>query len=339
METRSQGNNNSIIDNTQAETALSIVPDNGLTLLDIVPKDILKNVLVQKLDTISLSRFSSVNGFAYGLFQPVLLQRKKRELEKHVERSEKAQVERLLSMGPRFELSYLHDLCQRVLLDRDIDLLQVIIKVRPEILDSIEIPEQFLDESNTYNFSNIAAALDSEDENGFAKAWDQFLADLYRINREKGFPFQALLDAHKYYDENCDRHDPEVCIEFNVRVIGALHRISPAWFKKALATGITDIFYNDKACGDTFTLQSGECIDPELEVHDKGLAIEFFVNITGHARNLDNKRGWRHVIDTDIMRGFFNQKQQRLMELLEAKQKRLAPGSEDNNQSKKQRIG
>jgi hypothetical protein len=247
------------------------------TLLDI-SSDLLNNEVAKpdNLDTKSLISLSSVNKYAQsGLFKPAFFQ----HLKKGIQRSAKKQVELLLKINLNFDASHLRALCQKVLREGDIDLLKVLTKGREAVLKEIELPKKLIDETNTYDFSAVIAAIES------GKSIEDVLAkmrtDLERIVKEKGFPFQALLNAYEIYDKKFDPWTAEQCKIFSVKVVGYLQRLSPAWLKKALATGIYNITEEGKACGDTFILQRGESIDPATDAPNKGLGFDFCVNIVG----------------------------------------------------------
>ena len=250
--------------------------DTRTTLLDL-PSDILNKEVAKpgNLDTQSLINLRKVNKRANQLFKPAFFQ----YLKKYIQRSAKTQVQALLTMHLNFDVDHLRDAFRAALRFGDIDLCKVIVKGREDILKQIEIPKKLVDEKNTYDFSAVVAAIESGQN--VEEILAKMRTDLDKIVKEKGFPFQALLNAYEIYDKNYDPWTIGQCKLFSVKVIGYLQRLSPAWLKKALAKGIYNIPENGKMCGDTFTLQSGESIDPAREVPNSGLGFYFCVNIFG----------------------------------------------------------
>lgn len=269
--------------------------DTRTTTLLNLPSEILNNEMAKpdNLDTRSVINVSLANKYTYQLFKPTLLQR----LKKYIERSAKKQVEVLLKIHPNFDVSHLRNIFLAALKDRDIDLLKVLTKGREAVLKEIELPKKLVDETNTYDFSAVVAAIESGQN--VEEALAKMRTDLDKIVKEKGFPFQALLDAYENYDKKYDPWTIEQCKLFSVKVIGYLQRLSPAWLKKALATGIYNIIEKGQACGDTFTLKSGESIDPAKDVPNSGLGFDFCVNIFGVAFaggwDVDHARGYTAV--------------------------------------------
>ncbi|MBX3710236.1 MAG: hypothetical protein KIT56_11395 [Gammaproteobacteria bacterium] len=282
------------------------------TLLDL-PSDTLNNEVAKpaNLDTGSVINLSLANKNTYQLFKPTLLQR----LKKYIERSAKKQVEGLLKIHLDFDPSHLLDLCQRVLRQGDIDLLKVITKGEAVLLQQIDLPKKLVDETNTYDFSAVVAAieLDQNVEEVLAK----MRTDLDKIVKEKRFPFQAMLNAYEIYDKKYNPWTVEQCKVFSIKVIGYLQRLSPAWLKKALATGIYNITEAGKPCGDTFILQSGESIDATKGC-TKGLGFDFCVDRYG--RGIGGSVGWGGWRGTawdrePFLKNYLEQKQQSLVNL------------------------
>jgi hypothetical protein len=254
------------------------------TLLDI-PSDTLTNEVANpdNLDIQSLINLSSVNKYARsGLFKPAFFQ----HLKKYIERSAKKQVESLLRINLNFDASHLRALCQKVLREGDIDLLKVLTKGREDVLKQIELPNKLVDENNTYDFSDVIAAIESGQN--VEEVLAKMRTDLERIVKEKGFPFQAMLNAYEIYDKKYDPWTAEQCKIFSVKVIGYLQRLSPAWLKKALATGIYNITKEGKACGDAFILQSGESIDAAKDVPNRGLGFDLKNYLEQKQQSLEN---------------------------------------------------
>lgn len=283
---------------------------NNRTLLDLSSDTLNQVTKSENLDIQSLINLRRVNKRAYGLFQPTFSQ----HLKKYVERSAKKQVETLLSMHLNFDAGHLCDAFHTALRLGDIDLCKVIARGREDILEQIEIPKKLVDESNSYDFSAVVAAISSGQnrEEAFAK----FRTDLDNIVKDKGFPFQALLNAYETYDENTRYLHYPWTIEqyklFIVKVLGYLQRLSPAWLRKELATGIKQIKEQGKVCGDTFTLKTGESTDPN--VPNSGLGFDFGVTLLGGAVSWHGER---------LLGGFTSRSYHYMKDYLELKQQRL----------------
>ena len=166
------------------------------TLLDL-DSDILTYGVAKpdNLDTRSLMNLVQVNNRAYQLFKPTLFQR---YLKKHIERSAQKQVEELLNYL-KFDFNHLRDAFLMAFRLGDIDLCKMIAKGREDVLKQIELPKKIVDEKNTYDFSAVVAAIESGQNVEAVLA--QFRTDLDEIVKEKGFPIQALFDAHEIYDK------------------------------------------------------------------------------------------------------------------------------------------
>lgn len=246
------------------------------TLLDLDSQTLFDEVAKQaNLDAGSVINVSLANRYTYQLFKPTLLQ----HLKKYAERSAKKQVEGLLNIHLNFDSAHLRDICLTVLKLGDIDILKVITKGREHVLTQIRIPVNLVDITNMYDFTAVVAAIDS-DQN-VDSVLEKMRTELDNIVKEKGFPFQAMLDAYEIYDKQFNPWTREQCELFTVNVIGYLQRLSPAWLKKGLATGIYNITEAKQACGDTLILKSGESIDVEKDVPNIGIGFDFCVDIFG----------------------------------------------------------
>lgn len=242
-------------------------------LLNLAP-DTLRNEVAKpdNLDTGSVINLSLANQYTYQLFKPTLLQR----LKKYVERSAKKQVKALLNIHLDFDVSHLRNIFLAALKERDIDLCKAITGRRKDVLEQIELPKKLIDETNTYDFSAVVAAIESG--KNVEEALAKMRIDLDKIVKEKGFPFQAMLEAYEIFDKKRSWTLEQNKL-FCVKVIGYLQRLSPAWLKKTLVTGIHNITENGMTCGDDFILESGESLDPASYVPNKGLGFDFCVNI------------------------------------------------------------
>ena len=254
------------------------------TLLDLAPYT-LRDELAKpgNLDTGSVINLSLANKYTYQLFKPTLFLR----LKKYVERSAKRQVEALLKIHSDFDVSDLRNIFLAALKDRDIDMCKAITEVRKDVLEQIELPKKFVVETNTYDFSAVVSAIESR--NNVEEVLAKMRTDLDKIVKEKGFPFQALLDAYEIYDNKFDPWINKRGKLFSIKVLGYLQRLSPDWLKKALATGVYHIAAQGKmVCANNYRLQSGESIDPARAVPNKGLGFDFCVNIMGNGRVVES---------------------------------------------------
>lgn len=246
------------------------------------------------------------------LFQPKPLD----SLKHHIERSDKERVEDLLKQYQNLNMTDLLDLSQRALNRGDIEIIKVITKVREDILKIMTIPKKLFDETNTYDFSNLIAAIESG--KNVEEALKKFREDIDNIVEKKGFPFQALIDAYKICDSkplgwcwdkpiNPNAWYAEELIPLSKNVIGYFHRVAPDWLKKELATGFYYIAENVKKCGDTFELNycPGQFIDPKNAVPNSGLGFDFCVGMLGYSTRLIGEHGAK---ESKIIEEYFRKK-------------------------------
>lgn len=240
------------------------------TFLKLSP-DLLKQELTNDLDVQSLINFTLINRRAHSLLKPTSLAYQ--YLKKFVERSAKKQVSTMLTNAPSFNITFNHlqDAVHSALMLGDIDLVKVITKGREDEFKQIAFPTKLVDETNTYDFSAVVAAIKSGKD--VEKVLAKYRRDLDKIVKEKGFPFQALLDALEIYNEKFDKLTYGESRIFSINVIGYLQRLSPAWLKKA-SWGYG---------GNTFIPES---IDPSRQVPNKGLGFDFCVGKPGHGSPL-----------------------------------------------------
>jgi hypothetical protein len=267
---------------------------------DILNKEVVKP---DNLDTHSVINLSLANKYTYQLFKPSLLQR----LIKYLERNATTQIKTLIKAYPNFNLPDLHPICKKALELGDFATTKEIIKANPAVLklNNIELPKKLLNESNTYNFGAILAAIESN--NNIKKTLSEFRSDLDKTVNEKGFPFQALLDAYQLYNEHALRwqeeswssspQEPDKGAIFSVNVIGYLQRLSPAWLRKILVLGFAAINEEDEAIelsfamikdnisqqalsrANKFILGDNQSLDPSLDLPNSGLGYDFCVNV------------------------------------------------------------
>lgn len=242
-------------------------------LLELEPDHLLKQEVANDLDAQSLINLARTNKCAYGLFKPASIAYQ--YIKKFVERSAKTQMSALLAQSRNFNITInqLHHAVYSALRLGDIDLVKVIMKGREDEFKQIELPNKLIDNTYKYDFSYIVEAIESNDAVKIEEALTKFRAELDQMVKEKGFPFQALLDALMLYQKKYREWSPEQCKIFSIKVIGYLQRLSPAWLKKAYANAWDDV--------DSFMLASGESIDPAADVANKGLGFEFCVNVFG----------------------------------------------------------
>ncbi len=264
-------------------------------LLDLAPQNLLtQEVAAKDLDDQSIKDLAQTNRQANRLFKPVLAFR---HLKNFVERSAKTQVLHMLNNPLRFsftadQLRYAFDSAFRL---GNLDLCKDMMKARANELKQIQLPK-LLDETNTYDFTDVLAAIETDKD--VEKVLTKMRADLDKIVKEKGFPFQALIDVLKIYDDKF--HNNGARLEqlqiIGVKVIGYLQRLSTTWLRKAYANKWS-------LEGDTFNLmtflrtaehiddpslevpfvRSDQSIDPALDIPNAGLGYDICVNWSGKA--------------------------------------------------------
>lgn len=289
--------------------------DARTTTMDNIA-DPLKTEISRHLNIRSLINLSLASHFTYRLFKPTLFQ----QLQKYVERSAKKQVEILIKIYPelssficrnkvityggvQYENPTLLQLSRSLC---DIEMCKILLGGKKEEFIQIKtFPGILIDKENNYDFTKLIEAIESGHQ--VEDALIIFRKDLDIIIREKGFPFQALIDACGIYDKKIGIWiQTDTCKLFAIKVIGYLQRLAPAWFRRALACGLSN-------CGESnFILLSKESIDPALDVVGKGLGYEFCVNVYGAADNTPLGQ-WSELVLIHgialIIKEFFEQRQ------------------------------
>lgn len=278
--------------------------------------------------TTSLINLSAACKYAFGLFKPHLFQK----LQKYLVRGAQKQVEFLLKFHPEYvdthcketEISYFGvkyvnpTPLQLARALGDIEMCHAIIGEKPDLLNQIDhFPATLVDKNNTYDFSAIITAIDTN--TNVPHELDIFRNHIDTIVKEKGFPFQALLDSY----QTCDSKNPlwtqQQWVVFNICVIGYLQRVSPHWFRQALTSGLNNIVKKKKVCDRDFLLQNLEnkSIDPASDIANEGLGFSHCINIFGCARNCVNWQEMGSVFE--VISQFFNLQETLLLDLLSKK--------------------
>lgn len=288
---------------------------DGRTFFKMIP-DPLQYDIARHFPTRSIINLSLVDKFTYKLFQPTLFQR----LQYYVERGAKKQVGLLLTIHPELisfsctktSIPYADNnyseptVLQLARALCDIDMCMVLVTGRKEALFQIQhFPKILIVKENTYDFTVLITAIETGIQ--LEETLVTFRNDLDKIIREKGFPFQALVDACEIYDKKVGQWQQlDVSKIFAVKVIGYFQRKAPFWFRRALACGISN-------CGESnFILSCKQSVDPANDIPGFGLGYEFCINAYGNSDQTPLGL-WSEQVLTQgiaiIIKGFFLQRQ------------------------------
>lgn len=251
------------------------------TFLELAPNYLLKQEVANNLDEQSLVTLTQLNKRANTLFKSSLAYK---YFKNFVERSAKKQISVMLAQSLNFNItvSQLRNVVYSAVKLGDTDLIKMILKGRESEFKQSEFPKKWVDKTNTYDFSAIVEALESgkDVENVLA----QFRIKLDAIVKEKGFPFQALLDCLQIYGNKYDTWNHEQRLIFSKKVIGFFQRLSPVWLKL--------VYVNCWSDGgntlNTLTPHLIKFIDPAYEVPNIGLGFDFCVNLFGSISAYNN---------------------------------------------------